>query len=299
MYLSKIREDAAKIERIIEQYNRSIERQRWMHEHDETLMGGYRPRCDPLLAEKRGVERMVVAYIRCAGRNYNLPETIIESLCQVSCKYIQHAYEQEEPETFGSGTKWFKEARKDIMENFLYQEFKEQLDSPNPIRTFSFYATFVSTKAVINLLTEHTEGIETLQSIHPEHLPMPTRENALAFKSSEWYDETDPIWYLSCVYISVPGVWEAAQTLQLHYGELARFYRTEEDESQLPDYLFEVGMEVTEDTLIEVAVQAYLAEEGSADDIAGEYGIGQKRFRKELRNRGIMISHGGDRKKGS
>lgn len=298
MTLAEMRSTIQRWDDTIEMYNRRIERQRWMHEHDEQLMGGFRPRCNPIIAEKRGIERMVVNYIECAGKAHNLPASLTKSLCQCALENVQHMYDRDEDQSPVSGTQWFKEARRDIMENFLYQEFVEQLSSPKPIRTFSAYAMFVAVKGVINLLTEHKDGVEALRSISPVGELFPSREDAIAFKNTISYDDTNPVWFLAGALL-IPGIWEAAQTLQIHYGELARFYRTEEDGTQLPDYQFEIGMEVTEDTLIEVAVQAYLAEEGSADDIAAEYGIGQKRFRKELRSRGIMISHGGDRKKGN
>jgi len=297
MSLATIRAKAQKTERDYLAYERRINRQAWMHEHDEQLMGGIRPRTHPLVAERRGIERMYKNWIECRSKDTGVPPEIVDSLIAYCTETIQHHYDKIESSQETPPSTWYKEARKDVMTNFLHDEFLDQLESQHPIRTFSAYATFVSVKAVINLFSEHKGGSEVFQSIHPDYLPVPDREAVIAFKNKEEFDETDPVWYLTHA-LRIPGVWEAAQTIQIHYSNLARYFREEDDLSELPDYLFSEGSEVSEEILMEIAVQSYLAEEGAADDIASLYGIGQKRFRKELRNRGIMISHGGDRKKG-
>jgi hypothetical protein len=198
---------------------------------------------------------------------------------------------------------WHQEKRQDMRENFLYQEYIEQLDDADSIRTYAFFSTFVAIKGVIALLTNHKDAAAALRSVHTGGGVLPSREDALRFSQREDYDPHDPTWYVGNALLDVPGIWEAAQTLQLHYAELVRAERSVDDAleiTELPDDPFDGSFsfrfEPPEELRVENAIQAFTAGEGSSDMVASRYGVPQKRFRVILRERGLMPSPGGSRK---
>lgn len=185
--------------------------------------------------------------------------------------------------------------RQDIIENCLYDEYLEQLNSKHPIRSWSVYATYMGARTVIKVLTEHMQEVSSTLG--------PSREDAIRFTQRLDYNPYDPVWFLSHVFTEVPGTFEAVQSLHEMYGDVVRTVSDATGQpyaGELPDD--PIGNSVIdrygtpEYMRLEQAIEAFLAEEGSADMVAAQYGIGQKRFRTILRERGLMRSHGGDRR---
>lgn len=177
-------------------------------------------------------------------------------------------------------------------DNVLYDEFCEQ----QQIESFAFFAVYVSMKAVIHLLTEHKRSVSDMFG------EIPTRQAAIAFVQQIDYDPNDPEWFVAHALLEVPGIWQAAQTLQKMYGNIVRVERAMQeidDTSELPD---DPGAEVTwpmeieEDIRLEIAGVAYANGKGPVDEIATLYGIPQKKFRQYLKSLGLTLPRGGDRR---
>ena len=267
---------------------------------DEALLEGGRPARPALSAQKRGIERMATAYRKAHFSAYGVEpdETWMSGLDQVidmiNPDEVQHT----------TSVRWKEEQRKDVTDNYLYQEWLEQLDTRDPIRTFASYAVYVSAKSAIELLTTHRDGITVLRQYHPNHLPLPMREKALALKQLPEYDPQNPAWFVAHAFALVPGLWDVAQTLQEQYGNVVRAERVVQqmdDTSPLPDDPEDESIPkqiiIPMEQRIENAIQAVLAEEGDTDSIAQKYGVPQKQFRSILRERNLMPSRGGRRSK--
>lgn len=265
-----------------------------MTEQDERVYG-MKPSRPSLSAERRGIERYLKTFQYVVCRELPdvcqvIQDEVEEQLNRVAAEYASIPLDAV-PEMV--------HPRQDTVDNFLYNEWFEQRNRVNGIQAFASYAVFVSAKAVISLLTEHMADVRTTMEI-----PFPNmREDALRFKQRDDYDETNPVWYLSHVFVDVPGSWEASQTLQLIYGDMVRVERRVRDVDEptvLPDdpldKTLETRYDLPEDIRIDAAIQAVLGDEGTVDQIATQYGIGQKRFRRILKELDLMPSRGGDRK---
>jgi len=267
-----------------EALSKAFARMTWMDEQDERVFG-IRPVRPSRTAERLGVERYLKTYCKVTGEDYESWHDRITQMYQ-----HMHYYDTDVS---------IRHVRQDIIDNFLYQEYKDQLEDADAIRSYSSFVMFVSAKAIISLLTEHMAEVSCA-------LP-PKRADAIAFRSRDDYDETDPVWYLSNVFVAVPGTWEAVQSLQQMYSDVVRVECTlnkQPIQGILPDDPHRVAEEkkaedFEEDIRMQQAVQSFLAEEGTTEEIAQRYGFGQKRFRKYLKDNGFMRSHGGDRKGGS
>jgi hypothetical protein len=194
--------------------------------------------------------------------------------------------------------------RQDVRDNYLYQEWKQQIGKKDAIRTYPVYALFVAIKAVLNLLTTRPNGDELFQKFHRGTLLQ--REALLRWKESELFDPNDPVYILSRG-LAIPGMLGAAESLIIHYSDFVRAERSRLDSKQTdvlpsppPDDpegdTLSTRYEIPFDVRMENAIQGYLAKEGSADVVAKRYGIPQKQFRAELRNRNHLSTRGGDRK---
>lgn len=270
----------------------------WDTQDEEVLSDG-RTNRSVLNAEKRGIERLVRTHNHQA-RARDLP-CWMPDLDAVYAELDQA--DKAENQRGVSRQFWEREKHADMVNNFLYQEWLEQLDSRSAVRTYAAYAMFTSAKAVIAVLTTHRNGEEQLRRMHPAHLPLPMREKAIDFKNQIDYDPFDADWFLAHVFAEVPGVWDACQTLQLHYSDFVRgaqFASLEPViETELPDDPIGESLsnryELNEEIRIEAAVTAYLAGEGSADTLFQQYNVPRDTLRQVLRDRGLS-KRGGDRK---
>lgn len=290
--------EVAQYEQMVEEFNKRAPRLVWMDERDEAMLPDGRQNRSSLNAEHMGIERLWKAYAQAEYNAYGVCDN--SWYPRVNLAYAR--LEQQDRHTFPRGVsrqQWEREKHTDIIENFLYSEYVDQLDSRDPIRTFPAYAMFVCAKAVIALLTTHKGGEEALRRLHPKDQPLPLREKAIAFKSQIDYTTTDPDWFLSHVFAEVPGTWEAVQTLQLHYGDIVRAeHETVEEAGVLPDdplgATLATRYKTPEELRIEAAVTAFEAGEGSGDKLAKVYSVSRDKLRKELRERGLA-KRGGDR----
>src|SRR5688572_22255825 len=151
---------------------KAFNRMKWMDEQDERVFG-IRPVRPSRTAERLGIERYIKTYCKIVGEDY-------EPWHDKITRMYNHMH------TFDLDIS-VRHVRQDIVDNFLYREWVDQLDDRDAIRSYVHYALFVSAKAVISLLTEHMREIST--SFPPQ------RPDALKFKARDDYDETDPVWY--------------------------------------------------------------------------------------------------------
>jgi len=291
--------DSAQHEELVEQFQKRAARLVWMDERDEAMLPDGRTNRSSLNAERMGIERLFNAYEAAHRAAYGFAD-------HTWYAPFRAYYEEQEREilrnqTFGvSRQRWDKDKHTDVIENFLYNEYVEQLDGRDPIRTFPSYVMFICAKAVIALLTTHKAGAEALRRLHPKDQPLPLREKAIAFKDQMEYDDADPVWYVGHVFQQVPGTWEAVQTLQLHYGDIVRAeHESTAETGPLPDdplgATLETRYKTPEELRIEAAVAAFEAGEGSGDQLAKVYSVPRDKLRAELRERGLA-KRGGDRK---
>ena len=297
-------EDGELAEQLIELFDR-YNRWNWFYdERDEReYQTGRSPR-PSTYTEYHGIQRMFKAYTK-ALREIGRKDADMVYLVLVGL--LDESFERDEQQQVvhprKRGQQWQQEKRQDMRENFLYAEYIEQLGETDPIRTYAAYSTFVAIKAVVALFTGHKDAAAALSSVHPKGCLLPDREHAIAFTQREDYDPNDPVWYIVHALTDVPGIWEAAQTLQLHYSAIVRAERNIDDSldpTELPDdpvgASLEVQWKTPEQISIETAIQAFTAGEGSSDSVAAHYGIGQKKFRGILRERGLMPPRGGNRR---
>jgi hypothetical protein len=290
--------EVAQHEALVEGFEKQAPRLLWMDERDEAMLVDGRQNKHHLVAEKFGVMRLYGLYQRV--------ERDVYGTCDYSWQprvtnYFDRVIETEKSKVpLGvSRQQWDREKHKDVIENFLYNEYVDQLDGRDPIRTFPAYAMFVCAKAVIALLTTHKAGEEALRRLHPKDQPLPLREKAIAFKEQIDYDVNDPDWFMAHVFVEVPGTWEAIQTLQLHYGDIVRAeHETVEEAGVLPDdpigATLETRYKTPEELRIEAAITAFEAGEGSGDNLAKVYSVPRDKLRLALRERGLA-KRGGDR----
>ena len=302
----------------VEDFERGASFLEYRDHQDESLRpDGTAPR-STANAQRRGIIRYLELEAQCWQENW-LTEDQIERSVNLTGKTpaelrvleeirqldeIINANTETLPEQVVDVMRWQREKRDDVVTNFFYSEWVEQLGVRNPIRTYGTYALFVACRAVLYGLTSTGTLAQALREKHPRHLPFPEREKALAFKNRDDYEATDWVWYLANVEQDVPGTFEAAQTLLINYSDLARAERQANPdmvvESPLPDDPIETGasqrMEVPEETRIEQAISAYTAREGNYKDIADKYGLARHAFRKVLKDRGLSRSRGGNQK---
>lgn len=195
--------------------------------------------------------------------------------------------------------------RRDVQDNFLYQQWLSQLGRVSSIRTYPVFALFTSIKAAVSLLTSKTGGYELLGHIHNSELsPYPSRDDLIAIKILADYDDHDPSWLISQA-LTVPGLLQVAESLMMYYSDFVRAERKgldNDDESvvssALPDdpgnFVMSDNFEPSEALRIEQALLAVQANEGTTDEIASRYGLPQKRFRAIVRERGLNRPRGGD-----
>lgn len=295
--------DQQKHKDYVEQFEKAAPRLVWMDEEDEhfdAVTG--RTNRSTMNAEMRGIDRLLQLERKIANAyDQSTDPGLVDELNRLYCTL---STTEKETVTRGvSRQRWEQEKYQDMVDNYLYQEWLDQLNSREAIRTFSAYATFVSAKAVISLLTTHKNGEEQLRQMHPTYLPIPMREKAIAFKNQIDYDPHDVNWYIGHVFGEVPGTWEAAQTLQQHYGDFVRATQDAHDgpviPTELPDDPVGMGLadryKLPEDIRMEAAVKAFEAGEGNTRQLGKQYGVPREKLRDTLRERGIL-KHGGDRK---
>lgn len=208
---------------------------------------------------------------------------------------------------------WFRGLRRDLEHNFLYIEWGLQLiESPNPVMTYPGYCLWVASRAVVRLFTHHPGTWQELLSDvwdgFDDHYPEDLESDIIRFVNSGPPDK-DHTEYLSRLYQYAPWSFSAAESLLSAYNEA---FCVEQDniirkarEQKLVPRLLDVpgpvftyttpGSDKTYDELrVERAIIEYQSRDNikSADQLASEYGIAQKRFREELRERGISRPRG-------
>ena len=291
--------EIAQYEQLVEEFEKRAARLVWMDERDEAMLPDGRMNRPSMSAEKMGIERLFFAYHKAEEDVYG--ETDYSYLPELKQFYKSLDIIDKTRHPRGvSRQQWEREKHTDVIENFLYSEYVEQLSCRDPIRTFPAYAMFICAKAVISLLTTHKGGEEALRRVHPKDQPLPLRSKAIAFKDRLEYDAHDPDWFMANVFKEVPGTWEAIQTLQLHYGDIVRAeHETVEEAGPLPDdplgATLETRYKTPEELRIEAAVVAFEAGEGSGDTLAKVYSVPRDKLRFALRERGLA-KRGGDRK---
>lgn len=196
--------------------------------------------------------------------------------------------------------------RQDVKDNYLYQEWKDQVGKKNGIRTYPVYALYVALKAAIAFISTRSHRADILITFFDPETERSLRESVLAFKESKDYQPNDPACLIGHASL-IPGLLSLAETILMRYGDFVRAERGELDklgnpvvDSPLPDDPYGETLkdryEIPEEIRFENGYQAYLAKEGSAKAIAKKYDLPRDRFFEYLRERGIQLRHGGDRK---
>lgn len=192
--------------------------------------------------------------------------------------------------------------RKDVKENFLYNEWKRQMNRSNGFQTYAVYALFTALKAAFILMVSKPGGRELIQTFY--HGELPDRETLVEISEKLNVTVTTDTEFMSMM-LAVPHMLEMAEALILHYSDVVRAERVDKNDgdvlsSPLPDDPLEETLperyEIPEETRFENGYQAYLAKEGSAKVIAKKYNLPRDRFFDYLRGKGVEMRHGGDRK---
>lgn len=179
---------------------------------------------------------------------------------------------------------------KDVVENFLYAEWVEQMDTG--LSTFSHFATLTALKAFVTFMTTHKNSDQALLEF-VRVVPDDLRNRCIAFKDHERYDPTDTTWYVSTLLNMVPEAWEISQVFLTHYANQVRL---EGSKTPLPDNPFKTASDDDERVRLRQAVHAYTADEGSVRELSKKYGVTRRVLEDELRTAGILKGRGGDRK---
>lgn len=198
---------------------------------------------------------------------------------------------------------WLEERADDLVRNFLYQAFIEQLVSrPDAIRSYADWAVGIGARAVAMLLVSRPHGGEALREWHPAGMPLPDRE--VLRHLLEMTDGSDIRAWLALAFQGIPGLFEATETLLLSYAALVRTEwarldraRRRHPDTPLPDDI-EVGpilprLDIPLEVRIERAVEAIECREGNYKVIATRYRVGQKRLLRVLHERGLNRPRGG------
>jgi hypothetical protein len=191
--------------------------------------------------------------------------------------------------------------RKDVRNNFLYEEWKRQLRSKDAIDTYPVFALYTTIKAAVLLLSERKSAPELDLVWTPE-----LRDQVIRWKESADWNPNSPSVTIGHGAL-IPGLLAFAECLMMRYSDFVRAERDRLDstpkdviDSPLPDDPFDESLperyEIPFDIRVENAVQGFLAKEGAADVVSQRYKIPQKYFRTVLKERGLMPSRGGDRK---
>lgn len=198
---------------------------------------------------------------------------------------------------------WLEERADDLVGNFLYQTFIEQLVyRPDAIRSYADWAVAIGARAVATLVVSRPHGRKTLRERHPVGMPLPDRE--VLHQLLETTEGADVVSWLAFAFQGIPGLFEATETLLLSYSELVRAEwarldrsRRQHPDTPLPDDI-EVGpilprLNIPLDIRIERAIEAVEAREGNYKAIATRYRVGQKRLLRVLHERGLNRPRGG------
>lgn len=259
-------------------------------------------------AQKRGVERLLrfVSQVGVKAYYYDFSE---ELQLDIAKDFYEEVWQPRVTEYFNKlipvtekAQRAVAQNRKDVKDNFLYEEWLRQSRRPDGIKTYAAYAIFTCLRAAFVLMTSKPGADQLIETFYSGELP--DREALL--KIGEAIDITSPTnnevmsWL-----IAVPNMMEMAEALILHYSDFVRAERVDKSDgpvlhSPLPDDPLEASLpdryEIPLDVRINNAVEAYKAKEGSADKVARKYGIPQKQFRQVLQDRQLIGSRGGDRK---
>lgn len=288
----------------------NLERRDWQ---DESLHSdGTAPRSTANM-QKRGIIRWLKHEAQCWEDAFCTPETVRQSVNTIGLtpaalrvrdmlEALDSLYEQgheNDHQQTRVEARWHMDRQQDVMDNFLYHEWRQQLDSRHPIRTYSLYSLYVATKAALALVSSTHERSQTLRDRHPRALPFPDREKAVRFRElAAVEDSHNWTWFLSNVGVEVPGIFEAAETLLTNYGDIVRAAQhtsSSDTPTTIPD---DPAKSVVSDAdMLELAISAYLAEEGNFIEVAKKYGIPKHRFRTTLIERGLIRSRGGNQRK--
>ncbi len=99
---------------------------------------------------------------------------------------------------------WLEERADDLVGNFLYQAFIEQLVSrPDAIRSYADWAVGVGAGVVATLLVSRPHGGEALRERHPAGMLLPDRE--MLRHLLEITNSGDIRAWLSFAYQGIPG----------------------------------------------------------------------------------------------
>lgn len=259
-------------------------------------------------AQRRGVERLFRLMCNSTAKAYwpemsqeeqqAIASSLLESgwLLRIMKHFNEHA-----PLTPKRETR-IAQNRKDVKDNFLYNEWMRQSRRPDGMKVYATYALFTCLRAALILMLAKPGANGLIPTFYTGELP--DREELL--KISEWNDTHLPKWHeVMGKLLMVPNMLELAEALMLHYADFVRAERVDKAggpvlHSPLPDDPLEQSLpdryEIPMDIRIESAVQSYIAKEGSADKIATKYEIPQKQFRQVLQDRQLIGSRGGDRK---
>lgn len=192
--------------------------------------------------------------------------------------------------------------RKDVKDNFLYEEWLRQSRKPDGIKTYAVYALQTGLKSAFVLMTSKPGSDELIRSFYQGHLP--DREGLL--KIGELMDITSMSQEeVMGALISFPYMLDMAEALIIHYADFVRSERVDKSDgpvlhSPLPDDPLEKTLpdryDIPEDVRFKNGLQAYLAKEGNYRTIAKKYNLPEKRFLRYLQDEGVIQPRGGDRK---
>lgn len=240
--------------------------------------------------QKRGIQRLLdleqSAYEAAFGAAPHRAQTYMQSF------YMTETQPPYAVSLESGNRSWYRQRRDDIANNTLYDQWlKQRLYG---YKTYPCYCVACAAKALIELVTAYPDAERLCRELAPERDP-PSKAACLTAKQSAWY--TDPEAFFTHIFNVVDVAW--IEIILLRYGDLVRGLQRQdgtESPKVLPDDPFgEADLEVSEADRIELAFIDLAAGQGTADQIARRYGIGQKKFRLLARERGVLGSHGGYR----
>jgi|SRR5579875_477042 len=118
------------------------------------------------------------------------------------------------------------ERKRDLADNFLYQEFGEQLCfSRFPIRNFADWALYVGARAVVTLFVRRPNGAALLRQLALEDDPLPDRATLLSLGDMIQEGSEAKKQWLATLFHGPHGLFAATEMLLIAYSRMVRAER--------------------------------------------------------------------------
>lgn len=257
------------------------------------------------MASRRAVESIIEQIQDCYERTGRTPQEIDDMMWEESIEdFLNPPSANTNHET--PQYEWLQDMNRDLESNFIYIEFGRQLvESDNPVRTYSAYSLYTGAKALVALLTSVGGGYDLLMKVWRDgyYTDAELYQSVKAFQA-EVEPTTPPNEYMAILFTQCPWSFGAIESLLVAYSNACRVAREvilRRDNVYVSDTPLPDDLEYFPDTLedeigsrrMERAIVEYTSlDSANVDQVAAKFGVGQKKLRQELKDRGLMRTRG-------